>query len=246
MSVRRSLPVATFDLASVDPGAVPPAIPLGARDQSLSEKVYDYLVEEIIEGRLQPGERLVEREIVSALNVSRTPLREALPQLEAHGFIRTIPRRGAIVAQLTLKDVDELFDVRESLEVLAARLAASRADNASIARLEARLDYAREVTESGSLRDIAAANAAIHGQILNMAQNGLLAELMRPLSGRVRWLFRLTSDRDPWVMCKEHEDLYHAIRDRQPERAAEIAYHHVASGREPSRRILSQVLGRSR
>lgn len=99
----------------------------------------------IISGDFAPGSRLRERELSQTLAVSRVPVREALQQLEAEGFIDTSPRRGATVKQITLRDVNELFDVRLSLEVLAARLAAQAAARGqSSLRLQHMMDQAEE------------------------------------------------------------------------------------------------------
>ncbi|GIM91594.1 GntR family transcriptional regulator [Paractinoplanes toevensis] len=215
---------------------------IGTTDRSLSTQVYEFLRERIISGELEPGRRLVEREICEQLNVSRIPLREALPQLEADGFIRTMPRRGAMVTQLTLRDIEELFDVRESLEVLAARLAAANPDPIALAGLETRISAARSALDRGSDHEAAAANVAFHDDVLAMSRNRLLHGLMQPLNGRMQWLFRMTADRDIRVQCAEHEGLYAAIRDGNVELAASLAFAHVAGGRQPSLALLADVL----
>lgn len=214
----------------------------GGSDRSLPEKVYDYLREGIIEGDLPPGMRLLEREISERLGVSRIPIREALPQLEAEGFVQTMPRRGSIVTQLSLRDVDELFDVRASLEVLAARLAAHRADERTSAELGRALERADVATANGAEREIAAANAGFHEVILRMTGNRLLQAMAAPINGRVRWLFRLTSDRDPRMMCEEHHELHGAICGGHADLAASLAFVHVERGRQPSLELLAGVL----
>src|SRR5689334_10830851 len=105
-------------------------------DTSMSQRVYTEIRERIIRGDFPPGFRLLERDLADEFAVSRVPVREALPQLEADGFITTLPRRGAVVAQLTIQDVEELFDVRLGVEVYATRLAARRLSRgASASRL---------------------------------------------------------------------------------------------------------------
>ncbi|WP_320781998.1 GntR family transcriptional regulator, partial [Streptomyces sp. CRN 30] len=110
----------------------------GAPRGSLCGRAYDTLRRRIVEGELQPGQRLVERDLAAELEVSRIPLREALRLLEADGLVVLVPRRGALVAPFAPADVRHLFDVRESLEALAARLAAGRTGPAGLARLAAR------------------------------------------------------------------------------------------------------------
>jgi DNA-binding GntR family transcriptional regulator len=215
---------------------------LGGGDRSLSVKVYEYLREAIIEGELQPGSRLLERELSERLEVSRIPIREALPQLEAEGLIETVPRRGSVVTQLTLRDISELFDVRTSLDVLAARSAAQQATPATRSGLDQAFERSRVATEAGSATEIAAANAAFHVAIHQVAANRLLQALMAPINARVRWLFRLTSERDPELLCQEHGELHEAIVSGDVELAASLAFSHVERGRRPSLASLASIL----
>ncbi|WP_345622269.1 GntR family transcriptional regulator [Streptomyces ziwulingensis] len=210
--------------------AGPSAEPRG----SLRQRAYDVLRRRIVEGELQPGERLVERDLAAELEVSRIPLREALRLLEADGLVLLVPHRGALVAPFTPADVRDLFDVRESLESLAARLAAARAGAPGLARLAARLDSARVATGAGDRDAIAAANAGFHTDIVELADNPLLTGMMRPLEARTHWLFRLTAQRDPARQCTEHERLYEAIAAGDTDRAAALAHEHVTAGRDVS------------
>lgn len=189
----------------------------------------------IISGEIAPGSRLRERELSQALNVSRVPVREALQQLEAEGFIDTLPRRGATVKQITLRDVNELFDVRLSLEVLAARLAAkSVARGADFTRLRQLMDEAEEATKNDQHVRIPLVNTALHAEIVMLAGNSLLEHSMKPLLGRMQWLFTLTGDRDPQVQCVEHQGLCQAIYAGNADLAAALAFAHVELGRVPS------------
>lgn len=218
----------------------------GGADRPLSEQIYGVLREQIISGVLAPDQRLVERDLAAALDVSRMPLREALPQLEADGFIRILPRRGAVVTRLTLRDIEELFDVRESLEVLAAKLAARHAeanpDAPGIASMADYVTQARDNLACGNDRGAAAANAAFHQALVQLPEHRLLTRMMAPLAGRLEWLFRLTADRDIHGQCTEHEAMLTAIRAGNTDLAGALAFAHVASGREPSLRSLADVL----
>jgi DNA-binding GntR family transcriptional regulator len=193
---------------------------------------YEALKKQIIEVELRPGQRLVERDLADELKVSRIPLREALRLLAAEGLVVLVPHRGALVSPFTPADVRDLFDVRENLEVLAARLAAERADAQGLVRLTRCLESARTATESGDKAEIAAANARFHAEIVTLSDNALLETMMRPLNARMEWLFRLTADRDPHQQCAEHTELYEAIAAADPARTAEFALRHVVSGRD--------------
>lgn len=216
-------------------------IPLGTADQSLSAKIYEELRERIIEGVIPAGERIRERELAEEFNVSRVPVREAIPRLEAEGFVKTLPRRGAVVTEMTMSDVNELFVVRSSLEVLAARLAAQAcAAGSSSDELFGRLAAAERALVQADDREIATVNSSLHEEILHLSGNTLLISLMGPINGRVRRLFRLEADRDQQVLCAEHKELCQAIADGNVEWAGALAYAHVEHSRADSLKLMKQ------
>ncbi len=210
---------------------------------TLSSQIYVMLRQQIVAGDYPPGMRLTERNLADALGVSRIPLREALPQLEADGFITTSIRRGATVTQLTMRDIVELFDVRLGMEVHAARLAARNVGlgkaTDTLTEIMARAD---EVLPTNNSSAIASTNAELHEEIIRLSDNSLLSAMMRPLIGRMRWVFTMTSDRDPRVQCREHHELVDAIRVGDQEFAASLAYAHVERGRQPTIAALRAIL----
>src|SRR5690606_19153041 len=117
----------------------------------LRELVFEAIREAIIEGTLEPGERLMEAQLAEDLGVSRTPVREAIRQLELAGLVVMIPRRGAYVADISLKDVADVFEIRGALEALAASLAADRATDEEIQQLQSLLV---EIERSVEARDV--------------------------------------------------------------------------------------------
>lgn len=212
-------------------------------ERLLVDRIYADLQERIVSGAIAPGERVREAQVAELLNVSRIPVREALRKLEFDGLVEILPRRGATVRRLTTKDVEELFDVRESLEVLVARLAARHAAEHGVALLEAALLACEEAYRVGDERQIASANAHFHDVVLEVSGNTLLQSLMRLVSGRLRWLFRLTAFRADHSQHDDHRALFEAIRDGDEEVAAAIAYTHVARGRKPSTAAMRGALG---
>lgn len=141
---------------------------------------YVHIRDRIISGELAPGTWLRERELSSELNVSRVPVREALLQLEADGFTTTGPRHGAVVRQMTIQDVNEVFDIRLSIEVSAASIAARQvADGASPDRLLAVLAHAESLVHSGDEDLRARTNVAIHDEIFRLTGNELLTSVIR-------------------------------------------------------------------
>lgn len=213
---------------------------------SMAQAAYLAIREGIIHGNYPPGSRLRERELSEELRMSRVPIREALRQLEAEGFVVTFPNRGAVVSQLSLKDVTELFDLRLSLEVLAARQAAQavadgRADD-TLRRVVAEAHRATLDQDPDAIRQ---ANTQFHAQTIAMTGNALLIATMTPLLGRIRWLFALTADRDPQIEYAEHVALCDAIYSANPDLAGALAFAHIEHGRAPSLAGLAGVLPQS-
>lgn len=195
--------------------------PLGA----VRERVLAALRQEIIAGRLRPGDRLVERELAERFGVSRVPVREAIRALVAEGFVHFETPRRTVVRRLTPTDVAELFELREALEVYAAGLAASRATPQDLAEVEALLDSAAVATEAGDAEAITDINSRLHERILAMAGNGLLISVLEPVAGRLRWL---TRQNEEWAqLLIEHRELYEAIASGDPARARAHALAHV-------------------
>ncbi|MFE6870974.1 GntR family transcriptional regulator [Kitasatospora sp. NPDC057692] len=204
----------------------------GDAHQSLRDLVYVQLRERIIEGEYPAGRRLVERELAETMGVSRVPVREAVQRLEAEGFLTVQARKGAVVAGFGAADAEHFFAVRESLEALAASLAAQHATPAGLKNLERILARTRRAAEAGRLRETVGLNADFHRAIVELSGNPLLQEMMAPLDGRLRRLFRLTSDPESSTpMCTEHEQLLAALRARDPGAAADLARRHVAGTR---------------
>ncbi|MGW1785251.1 GntR family transcriptional regulator [Streptomyces sp. NPDC002143] len=195
--------------------------PLGA----VRERVLGTLRQEIIAGRLRPGDRLVERELADRFGVSRVPVREAIRALVAEGFVHFETPRRTAVRPLSPTDVKELFELREALEVYAAGLAATRATPETLAELRALLASAASATEAGDAEAITDINTRFHDRLLAMAGNTLLISVMEPVAGRLQWLTRRNEE---WPqLLTEHQELYDAIASGDPDRARARALHHV-------------------
>ncbi|GAA3696075.1 GntR family transcriptional regulator [Arthrobacter ginkgonis] len=212
-----------------------------AIEPTLAKGIYEWLRERIIDGTLKPGERIREREVAEKLKVSRIPIREALPQLESEGYVTTIPRRGAIVTRMARQDVDELFEVRSSLEVLAAKLAAERcAQGADTTALSACLAEAEEAVAEGDNPRIAEANSRLHEEVLKLTGNSLLQHIMVPISGRVQRLFHIVTERDHAAVHAEHVALCKAILAGKSELAEALAFVHVEISRQETSPVFAE------
>ncbi|MFI6938800.1 GntR family transcriptional regulator [Streptomyces sp. NPDC050418] len=205
---------------------------------AVREKVLAELRQDIVAGRLRPGDRLVERELAERLGVSRVPVREAVRALVAEGFVHFDTPRRALVRRLDATDVQELFELREALEVYAAGLAAQRATPEALADLSELLDRAAVATGAEDAETITDINTLFHDRILAMAGNGLLMSVMEPVDGRLRWMTRRNEE---WpTLLAEHRELYAALASGDPERARASALGHV---RTNYRNTVRQLFG---
>ncbi|MBP5989818.1 MAG: GntR family transcriptional regulator [Piscinibacter sp.] len=196
--------------------------------QVLHQEVAVRLRQRIVEGQLAPGAKLNERELAEALNVSRTPLREAIKMLAAEGLVELLPNRGAVVAQMSEQDVIDTFEVIAGLEGQSGELAAQRIDEAELAEIRA-LHF--EMMAAWTRRDLPTyyrINAQIHTLINAAARNPVLAQTWRNVNARLQALrFRSNFDEAKWKRAvKEHERMVEllAARDAAGLRALLIAH----------------------
>jgi DNA-binding GntR family transcriptional regulator len=195
--------------------------------------------EGIISGRYAPGARLRERELSEELGVSRLPVREALRSLRHDGFVTTSAHKGATVRTMSAEGVGELFDLRIRLEPFAAEEAARRhARGEEHDGLAAAVAASAEATERGSVEDIMLANAHFHAQVVDAARHELLSELMAPVLSRTRWLFAMTTFRDPHQEYRDHAEIHRAILDGNDRLAGMVMAAHIEAGRGPSLRAV--------
>lgn len=210
---------------------------LGSTHRSLRDQVADELRDRIVNGALEPGQRLVERVLAQELEVSRVPVRDALVQLKGEGFVTEVPRKGAFVTSMSEHDVRELFNVREALEVLAVRLATESQDRHGLRRLREILDESASAIRASDAVEVGRCNQAFHDQITAMAHNDLLASILEPLEGRLHWLLRQNDD--PSRFHDEHEEIYEAIASGDVLVAQEVSLRHVRTSRDVCLRLLS-------
>jgi DNA-binding GntR family transcriptional regulator len=218
-------------------------VPVEATADSLSAMLLEELRNQIIGGEFPPGMRLRERDLAQDFQVSRIPLREALQQLEAEGFIETLPRRGATVRRLTMRDAEELFEVRLGVEVLAARKAAERVRAGASPEQVRNAMVATEVALAhGGPTDIAETAAQLHEAIVTLGGNALLSGMMKTVAMRDRWIFKMASDTEPAIACEEHQRLCAAIYAGDADLTAAIAYTHIERARQAAMPVLQKLL----
>lgn len=184
--------------------------------QSLHDVVVDRLRDLIVEGVLEPGQRLNERLLCEQLGVSRTPLRESFKVLASEGLIELLPNRGAIVAPLTIDEIKEVADVLSGLEAVVGPLAAARIDASGAQKLETLHKAMLKHHRQGDLPAYFRLNQEIHLRLVEATGNRTLLETYTALNLRIRryrFMANLASDR--WAQAvAEHEEIMEALRRR--------------------------------
>jgi len=207
--------------------------------QPLREVVCEALREAIISGVLKPGERLMEIQLAEELGVSRTPVREAIRKLELEGFVIMIlelegfvimiPRRGTYVADLSIKDINEVFEVRTSLEVLAAGLATERITDDELEKMERLLVHIGEYIEKGDMDKIVEADSQFHDILYQATRNDRLVQIISNLREQLT-RFRSISMAYPGRLkntLEEHSRLVEALAARDQQLAERLATEHM-------------------
>lgn len=197
----------------------------------------------IVEGDIAAGQKLNERELAEQLQVSRTPLREALKLLTAEGLVEHLPNRGATVVQLSADDVTHAFEVMAALEGLSGELACARITDEEVAELQA-LNF--EMRAHHARRDLSAyyrVNAQIHRAINRAAGNPVLAETYERLNARLQALrFRSNFDAEKWdAAVREHDAMIEALVARDGGQLRRILTEHLQHKRDV---VLAQLADR--
>ncbi len=153
--------------------------------RSLREQVYDYLRGEMNSGGLQPGSFLDLNALALELGISRTPLRDALLQLEVEGFVEILPRRGFRLKPLTLEEIRNIYQIVGALESAALATAGPRLGKADFARMKAANKAMRQAIKAGDYETFFVHNTAFHGVFLEASQNPRMAALVKSLKQRL-------------------------------------------------------------
>jgi DNA-binding GntR family transcriptional regulator len=195
---------------------------------SRSQFVYGRLKEYIRNRTLVPGQRLREAEIAEMLNVSRTPVREAMNRLISEGLLALNPTRGFAVAELDKQQVLELYALRESLEGASARLAAQHASEPELTSLADLLAENRAIDSADYARH-AVLNKHFHARIAEAGHNRYLQRALANLSDSLMLVPGTTYELPGRVLevHREHNAILDAMQDRDPDRAEAAAREHI-------------------
>ena len=195
----------------------------------LRDVVFHRLREAIITGELEPGERLLEIPLSDKLGVSRTPVREAIRKLELEGLVTMVPRKGATVAGITRKHLQDVLEVRKVLEELAIELACQRMQEDGYHELEECQKKFRENIGSDDALELADIDEKFHDVIYHATDNERLVQMLANLREQMyRYRLEYIKEKDKRQMLViEHERIIKALRQRHLEEAKQTAREHI-------------------
>jgi DNA-binding GntR family transcriptional regulator len=206
-------------------------LPKVAEPVSLKDKAYNVIKSAILSLKLKPGDPLVESDLAQQLGISKTPVRDALLELEREGFVTKILFKGTYVSEVTLKDVREVFQVRAVLEGLAARLAVPFLSANELEAAEKIIAAAEAALAEGDIVLCSEHGKRFHRLIINKADNQRLQTIILNLDDHLQ-RFRLLSDQINGRLnksLKEHRKILQALRGREPIAAEEAVRGHLFS-----------------
>src|SRR5262245_8403865 len=187
----------------------------------LVEQVHDAIVADIAEGKLRPGERIIQEQVAELLGVSRQPVQQALLLLRNEGVLTNAPGRGLIVAPLDLDHVQNMYDARAVMEGLAFRKAAERNPGRARKLGPSLIDAGRSAVESGSVSEMIAADLRLHNFVYDLSENPLIAPTME-----VQWTYTqrvmgevLMRDLRPGDIWDQHANMMSAVMEGDAEQA---------------------------
>lgn len=200
----------------------------------LRDVVFNTLRQAILKGELKPGERLMEIQLAQRLGVSRTPVREAIRKLELEGLVLMIPRKGAEVAEITVKDLEDVLEVRTALEELAVKDACENITEEQLEKLEQANEAFRKALEGDDLIACGKADMEFHEIIYDATNNRRLIQILNNLREQMyRYRMEYLKDRDMYpVLLEEHKAIRKALDCHDREKAGAAIRVHIENQKE--------------
>ncbi|MDD6307028.1 MAG: GntR family transcriptional regulator [Clostridiales bacterium] len=195
----------------------------------LRDVVFHTLREAILKGELKPGERLMELQLAAKLGVSRTPIREAIRMLEQEGLAVTIPRKGAEVAKMTEKDMEDVLQVREALDELAATIACEQMTTEQLDALRNTMREFEEFTKTSNVKMIAEADVEFHDIIYQATGNPKLVNMLNNLREQMyRYRIEYLKDEKNYPMLiQEHSEIVEGLMAKDKAKVSAAMHRHV-------------------
>ncbi|PRR73617.1 GntR family transcriptional regulator [Neomoorella humiferrea] len=202
--------------------------------QPVRQEAYNALREAILTGRLEPGTRLVERKIAKQLGVSRTPVREAIRKLELEGLVEHLPRRGVVVARMSVREAWEVYSIRAVLEGLAARLAAERINPMQLKKLNELVSAMEKACDEEDYVKLQELHLEFNSIICKAAESPRLHQMIDNLVDYIVGFTKIgySVPGRTRAATREHRELLEALMNGDGEKAEKIARQHIENSRQ--------------
>lgn len=196
---------------------------------SLSTDLFVRLKENILSGKLRNGEKLTEKDLCEQYRVSRTPVREALVQLQAEGLIENVPNRGAFVTSLSERDIDDMYTLRKAYEVQATRWAIERITDDEMDELEENFEFMEFYTMKKDIAKMLNINLNFHQMIYRASHNRMLMHLLSSYQIYVKHSNKNVRHDNAYLdtVLEEHRRIFNAFKRRNPEEGARAMADHM-------------------
>jgi len=197
---------------------------------SLRGQVFTKIQDDIINGRYEPGDSLVETKLAEELGVSRTPVREAIRQLELEGLVTYIPNKGVYVTGITKDDIQDIYTIRSLIEGLAVRWAVERIEAEELKKLEETVELMAYYTKKGDMEQVTKLDTRFHEVIYDACKSRVLQNTLKNLLRYVKKA-RLTSLKVPkraYQALEEHKQILHAFKSHEPEKGERLMILHIS------------------
>lgn len=196
---------------------------------NLTAKVYNHLKNDILSGKYEKGTALTETSVAQELNVSRTPVREALRQLELGELVTIVPNKGAIVEGVSVDDVRDIYEIRSLIEGIAAVHAVKNATDEQIEQLSEIVDLTEFYFNRNDTEKLQDMDGKFHQCLYSISKNRMLQHVLNELHGygiRFREKSMQSSGRIEKTIV-EHRDIMNAIKERNADKAKDLATLHI-------------------
>lgn len=206
---------------------------------SLTTKVFKILEKAILKGEFLPGEALTEQSLSNQLGVSRTPVREALRQLELAGLVKTVPNKGAEVVGISEKDVDDIYTIRVHIEGLAARWAAENISEEDIKKLKDTLELQEFYVSKGDTDRVKSLDSSFHEAVYKASESNPLRQILSQLHNYIQSSRGLSIDSEGRAVAAvaEHRKIFEAIESGNGDLAEKEAQIHIINAKQSLLRV---------
>lgn len=210
-------------------------------NKSLTSMIFEKIREDILIGKYTSGEKIVEAKLAEEFGVSRTPVREALKQLELDGLVDNIPNRGVIVKGISNQDIEDIYTIRIAIEGIAVKWAIERMNESDLQKLKEIFELMEFYTFKNDLDKIAELNTKFHETIYNSTKSRYMEHVLKDFQYFMKTT-RYKSLRSPGRMestLEEHREVLEAFINKDIDRAVKAILKHVNNSRENAKRVSS-------